>query len=107
METVNVSGLKNNPTEVLRKSRQGIVVVLHRNKPDSLMIGIELADVTDAKGVKPVIATKLFQDGNLSLVRAAKLAEMVRGDFRRGQAQPCPMLQPSRVPSLEAPTPDA
>ena len=53
METVNVNGLKNNPTEVLRKSRQGIVVVLHRNKPDSLMIGNKLADVTDAKGVKP------------------------------------------------------
>ena len=107
METVNVGGLKNNPTEVLRKSRQGIVVELYRNKPDSLMIGNELADVTDAKGLKPVLATKLFRDGNLSLVRAAKLAEMLLGNFHCGQAQPCPMLQPSRGPSLEAATPDA
>jgi len=81
METVNVSGLKNNPREALRKSHQGVVVVLHRDKPDALMVGIELAGVLDAKGVKPALATALFRDGNLSLARAAHLAEMPLGDF--------------------------
>jgi predicted HTH domain antitoxin len=81
METVNVSGLKNNPSEALRKSQQGVVVVLHRDKPDALMVGIELAGVLDAKGVKPALATALFRAGNLSLVRAAQLAEMPLGDF--------------------------
>ena len=81
METVNVSGLKNNPSDALRKSHQGVVVVLHRDKPDALMVGIELAGGLDAKGVKPALATALFRDGSLSLVRAARLAEMPLGDF--------------------------
>ncbi len=81
METVNVSGLRDNPCEALRKSHQDVVVVLHRDKPDALMVGIELAGVLDARGVKPALATALFRDGNLSLVRAAKLAEMPLGDF--------------------------
>lgn len=81
METVNLSGLKNNPSEALRKAHQGVVVVLHRDKPDALMVGIELAGGLDAKGVKPALATALFRDGNLSLVRAARLAEMPLGDF--------------------------
>jgi ribosomal protein L10 len=52
METVNVSGLKNNPSEALRKCHQGVVVVLNRDKPEALMVGIELAGVLDAKGVE-------------------------------------------------------
>jgi len=39
METVNVSGLKNNPSEALRKSHRDLVVVMNRDKPDALMVG--------------------------------------------------------------------
>ena len=81
METVNVSGLKNNPSEALRKARQDVVVVLNRDRPDALMIGVELAGGLDAKGVKPALATALFRDGNLSLAPAARLAEMTLGEF--------------------------
>jgi predicted HTH domain antitoxin len=81
METVNVSGLKNNPSEALRRSHREVVVVLNRDKPDALMVGVDLAGVLDAKGVKPALATALFRDGNLSLARAARLADMALGDF--------------------------
>jgi predicted HTH domain antitoxin len=81
METVNVSGLKNNPSEALRKARQDVVVVLNRDRPDALMIGVELAGGLNAKGIKPALATALFRDGNLSLARAARLAEMTLGEF--------------------------
>ncbi|WP_295451223.1 UPF0175 family protein [uncultured Thiodictyon sp.] len=81
METVNVSGLKNNPSEALRKSHRDLVVVMNRDKPDALMVGVELAGVLDAKGVRPALATALFRDGNLSLARAARLAEMALGEF--------------------------
>ncbi len=66
METVNVSGLKNNPSEALRKSHQDVVVVLNRDKPDALMVGIELVGALNAKGVKAALPTALFRDGNLS-----------------------------------------
>jgi predicted HTH domain antitoxin len=81
METVNVSGLKNNPSEALRKSRPEVVLVLNRDRPDALMLGVELAGGLDAKGVRPALATALFRDGNLSLARAARLAEMPLSEF--------------------------
>lgn len=81
MEAVNVSGLKNNPTAALRKARQGVVVVMNRDRPDALMVGIEAAGVLEARGVRPALATALFRDGALSLARAASLAGMSLGEF--------------------------
>ena len=81
MESVNVSGLKNNPTEALRKAKQGVVVVMNRDRPDALMVGIEAAGVLEARGVRPALATALFRDGALSLARAAGLAGMSLGAF--------------------------
>lgn len=81
METVNVSGLKNNPSEALRKAREDVVVVMNRDRPDALMVGIEAAGVLDRKGVRPALATALFRDGHLSLARSARLAEMTIGQF--------------------------
>ena len=74
METVSVSGLKNNPSEALRMAKRGVVLVMNRDKPDAMMVGIETAKVLDAKGVRPALATALFRDGHLSLARAARLA---------------------------------
>ncbi len=76
METVNVSGLKNNPSEALRLAHRDVVVVMNRDQPDALMVGVEMAGVLNVNGVKPALATALFRDGHLSLVRAARLADM-------------------------------
>lgn len=81
METVNVSGLKNNPSEALRMARKDLVVVMNRDRPDALLVGVETAGMLDAKGVKPALATALFRDGHLSLVRSAHLAGMSAGQF--------------------------
>lgn len=82
MEVVNVSGLKNNPSEALRKARNDVVVVMNRDKPDALMIGLAaIGDAMDAPGVRIALATALFRDGNLSLVRSARLADMAAGEF--------------------------
>lgn len=81
METVNVSGLKNNPSEALRLAHRDVVVVMNRNTPDALMVGIESAGVLEASGVRPALATALFRDGHLSLARAASLANMSVSQF--------------------------
>lgn len=57
----------DNPSEALRKARDEPVLVLNRNKPDVLMVGVELAGALDAAGVRPALATALFRDGHLSL----------------------------------------
>lgn len=76
METVNVSGLKNNPSDALRKAHRDVVVVMNRDRPDALMVGIESTGMLESKGVRPALATALFRDGHLSLVRSARLAQM-------------------------------
>lgn len=81
METVNVSGLKNNPSEALRMSHRDVVVVMNRDRPDALMVGVETAGMLEAKGVKPALATALFRDGHLSLAPSARLADMSVAEF--------------------------
>ncbi|MFA5685205.1 MAG: UPF0175 family protein [Lysobacteraceae bacterium] len=81
MESVNVSGLKNNPTQALRKAQKDVVVVMNRDRPDAVMVGIEAAGGLDAPGVRPALATALFRDGQLSLARAAGLADMPLATF--------------------------
>ena len=81
MKTVNVSGLKNNPSEALRMAHDDIVLVMNRNEPDALMIGLKSAKIIGMPGVRMALATALFKDGELSLARSAKLADMPLAGF--------------------------
>lgn len=81
MKTVNVSGLKNNPSEALRNAHEDLVLVMNRNEPDALMIGLKSLKVIDMPGVRMALATALFKDGELSLARSAKLANIPLADF--------------------------
>ena len=81
MEVVNVSGLKKNPTSALRKSHLDLVLVMNRDRPDALMIGLNEDAELASPGVKAALATSLFKDGHLSLGRSARLAEMGTAAF--------------------------
>jgi hypothetical protein len=81
METINVSGLKNNPTEALRKSQDDLVVVMNRDRPDALMVGMALTGTLELGGVRAALATALFRDGHLALARAARVAQMPLATF--------------------------
>ena len=56
MKTVNVSGLKNNPSEALRMAHDDMVLVMNRNEPDALMIGLKSAKIIEMPGVRKVLA---------------------------------------------------
>jgi hypothetical protein len=79
MKTVNVSGLKNNPSEALRMAHEDMVLVMNRNEPDAVMVGLKSAKIIGMPGVRKALATALFKDGNLSLARSAKLADIPLG----------------------------
>jgi predicted HTH domain antitoxin len=81
METVNVSGLKNNPTDALRKARNDVVIVMNRDRPDAAMVGLGATGILDQRGVRAALATALFRDGNLSLARSARVAAMPLAEF--------------------------
>ena len=81
MHAVSVSGLKHNPADALRQARSSPVVVLNRDHPDAVLIGLEQGGVLQAPGVRAALATALFRDGELSLARAARVAEMDVASF--------------------------
>jgi predicted HTH domain antitoxin len=76
MHAVSVSGLKHKPAEALRQAKSGPVVVLNRDNPDAVLLGLEEGGLLQAPGVRAALATALFREGELSLVRAAHVAEM-------------------------------
>ena len=81
MKTVNVSGLKNNPSDALRMAHDDLVLVMNRNEPDALMAGLKSSKIIGMPGVRMALATALFKDGELSLARSAKLADMPLAGF--------------------------
>jgi predicted HTH domain antitoxin len=81
MQAVSISGLKHNPAEALRQAKSGPVVVLNRDNPDALLIGLEQGGLLQAPGVRAALATALFRDGELSLARSARVAEMDVASF--------------------------
>jgi predicted HTH domain antitoxin len=81
MHAVSVSGLKNNPAEALRQAKDQLVVVLNRDHPDAVLMGLDQDGLLQAPGVRAALATALFRDGDLSLVRAAHVAAMDVSSF--------------------------
>ncbi len=76
MQVVNVSGLKNNPSEALRSARDHVVVVMNRDQPEAAMIGLQSGKLLSEAGMRAALASALFRDGGLSLVRSARVAQM-------------------------------
>jgi predicted HTH domain antitoxin len=81
MHVVNISGLKNNPSEALRAARDDVVVVMNRDRPDAVMIGLQAGNLLAEGGARAALATALFRDGGLSLARAARLAQTPLATF--------------------------
>jgi antitoxin (DNA-binding transcriptional repressor) of toxin-antitoxin stability system len=81
VKSVNVRELKNNPSEALRLAREGVVVVLNRDKPDAVLVHLDDEKLLGMPGVRLALATALFRDGNLALGRAARLAGLVTSVF--------------------------
>ena len=62
------------PPRCLRRTEKGV-------NPDAVLIGLEEGGLLQAPGVRAALATALFRDGELSLVRAAHVAELDVASF--------------------------
>ena len=75
MKTIGVRALRENPGVLSRCAADGeFVLITHRNDPLSLSVPFdnELLRV----GVHVTLAVKLYEEGVLTLAKAAKLAKM-------------------------------
>lgn len=81
MKFFNIRELKNNPSAALRQAREGLVVVMNRDRPDALLVHLDDEKLLGMPGVRLALATALFKDGNLPVGRAARLAGLALVEF--------------------------
>jgi predicted HTH domain antitoxin len=75
MQTINIRQLKTNPSPALKSARTDLVVIMNRDKPESVMVGFEQLDgLADFAHVRQAMAVGLFKDRLISLTGAAHMA---------------------------------
>ena len=73
MRAVGIRDLKDNPTRALRAAREQPVLITNRDDPEALLLSLRgLAE--HEPDVRLTLATVLFDQGGMSVGRAARLA---------------------------------
>lgn len=81
MHSVNVRQLKSNPSVALREAKDDLVVVMNRDRPDAVLVGIEQLGIADLPHVRSALAASLFRSGDISVATAAKVAQVPLTDM--------------------------
>lgn len=76
VHAVNVRQLKSNPSVALREARNDLVVVMNRDTPDAVLVGMEQLGIADLPHVRRALAVALFRGGDISAATAAKVAQV-------------------------------
>jgi predicted HTH domain antitoxin len=74
MHAVNVRQLKSNPSVALREAKNDLVVVMNRDRPDAVLVGMEQLGIADLPHVRAAFAVSMFRSGDISAGTAAKVA---------------------------------
>ncbi len=104
MRAVNIRQLKTNPSTALAAAREGeVVVVMNRDDPQALLVGLKQLDVPDLPAVRMALAVSLFRSGSVSAGFAARMAdkplsEMLTLLSRQG----IPLTEPGKAAGDEA-----
>jgi predicted HTH domain antitoxin len=75
MRQVGIRELKDNPTRAVRAARDEPVVITSRDDPEAMLLSLHNLGEHEPD-VRLGIATTLFEQGSLSLGRAARLASL-------------------------------
>jgi antitoxin (DNA-binding transcriptional repressor) of toxin-antitoxin stability system len=75
MQAVNIRQLKSNPSTALAAAREeDMVVVMNRDRPQALLVGLEQLGVPDLPAVRVALAVSLCRSGAVSAGFAARVA---------------------------------
>ncbi len=83
MHAVNVSTLKNNPTQALQWAQTEPVVVMNRSKPFAMMFGMDSMPSDATPHARMALAVTLFKEGGLSWMQAAAYAQCTASQFMK------------------------
>lgn len=81
MHAVNVSTLKNNPTQALSWAQTEPVIVFNRNTPQAIIMGASTMPNEQEPDVRLALALALFKSSGLSVFQAAKYAQCTVQQF--------------------------
>lgn len=81
MHAVNIRQLKSNPSVALREAKNNLVVVMNRDTPDAVQVGMEQLGIADLPHVRRALAVALFRGGDISAATAAKVAQVPLADL--------------------------
>jgi predicted HTH domain antitoxin len=87
MHAVNVSTLKNNPTQALQWAQTQPVVVMNRSTPFAMVVGMDSLPNDQTPHARMALAVSLFKDGGLSWMQAAKYAQCTASQFMKHLAR--------------------
>ena len=87
MHAVNVSTLKNNPTQALIWAQTEPVVVFNRNTPHAIIMGASAMPNAQESDVRLALALALFKSSGLSVFQAAKYAQCTVQQFMQQAAR--------------------
>ena len=60
MHAVNVRQLKSNPSVALREAKNDLVVVMNRDRPDAVLVGMEQLGIADLPHVRTAFAVSML-----------------------------------------------
>jgi predicted HTH domain antitoxin len=82
VQIVNVRQLKNNPSEALREAKDDVVMVMNRDQPTAVLVGLELiAGTANLPRIRFAMALSMFKQKTLSISAAAKFAGKPLSEF--------------------------
>src|SRR3989338_7352848 len=80
METFTVRDLREHTGELIHDAEKGkLSLITKHGRP--VFLAVPFDDLIFEKGLQSAIAIQLYKEGTLSLEKAAKMANLVRGRF--------------------------
>ena len=73
--------VEENPSRALRLAKEGPVLILNGNEPDAVLMHLDKSLTDTEAGMRPALAASLYQDGNVSLGKAAKISGLPLSEF--------------------------
>ena len=73
---VSAAEFQSNPRLALHQAKSQPVVVLNQAQPEAFIMGFHMDNLTSIPGVRSALGAAMYRNGGLSIVRAARVAQM-------------------------------
>ena len=87
MKAVSLSEFKSDPSAALRAAHEQPVVVLNRQRPEAVLVHLEVDSMFDEPGVRLALAIALYREESISVGQAARFSRLPLAEFIQSASQ--------------------